>query len=261
MSKDITAILTEWDFEPDDIHVRIVPGDDGRDKVQLRVELGLLQMEIDGRPDGARPEQFESWLEYYEEMQRIHDSAHAGETRFTLEEQDCVRLWREGVQYYHRYLSFWHLASYALCARDTARNLRLFAFVRAHASQDRYKLQFDQWRPYVTMMHARASATPLLAEHKFAEALRLIESGIDGIRDFLEEYQQSHRAAECNELTDLERWRDETLVQQAHAEGPHGENAIQALRRRLEEAVKREEFEKAAQLRDEIRRWEGGQST
>ena len=66
MSKDISNLLNEWMYKPDEVMVRIVPGDDGRSKIQLRVDLGLLQMEMDGRPDGVRPEGFESWLEYYE---------------------------------------------------------------------------------------------------------------------------------------------------------------------------------------------------
>ena len=41
---------------------------------------------------------------------------------------------REGVQYYHRYLAAFHLQRYDLVARDTARNLRLFAFVVKHAA-------------------------------------------------------------------------------------------------------------------------------
>ena len=65
MSKDLTRLLSEWQFEPEDVLVRIVPGDDGRGKIQLRVDLGILQMEMDGRPDGVRPEGFDSWLDYY----------------------------------------------------------------------------------------------------------------------------------------------------------------------------------------------------
>ena len=48
MSKDITAILDGWDYEPDELQVRIVAGDDGRDKIQMRIDLGLIQMELDG---------------------------------------------------------------------------------------------------------------------------------------------------------------------------------------------------------------------
>jgi hypothetical protein len=159
MSKDITRILAGWDFVPDELSVRIVAGDDGRDKIQLRTDLGLMQMEFDDRPDGQRPGGFASWLELYEARQQ--EQAAAGE-RFQLAADDLGHLLREGVQYYHRYLSFWHLGRYDLCARDTQRNLRLFAFVREHTRDEKDKLQFDQWRPYVTMMHTRAVATPLV---------------------------------------------------------------------------------------------------
>lgn len=259
MSQDIASILADWKFDPEEICVRRILGDDGREKIQMRVELGVLQMEINGRPDGDRPESFESWLDYYEEKSRIHDAANPHGDPYKLQEADCVRLWREGVQYYHRYLSFWHLAMFELCSRDTARNLRLFAFVRKHADSDRHKLQFDQWRPYVTMMHTRAVATPLVTQKQFSEAIRAIESGIDAIRDFLEEYQQSGRASECVELVNLEQWRDEVAREEVNQLDPE-EKAVRQLRRELDEAVAREEFEEAARLRDEIRRLTSGQS-
>ena len=130
MSQDISRILKDWDYDPDEISARIVRGDDGREKIQLRVELGILQMEIDGRPDGARPENSESWLDHARKRQRLHDVSHPDGPPFRLNETQCMRLWREGVQYYHRYVAFWHLEQYGRCARDTARTLRLFAFVR-----------------------------------------------------------------------------------------------------------------------------------
>ncbi len=63
---------------------------------------------------------------------------------------------REGLQYYHRYLSAFHLERFDLVARDTARNLRLFAFVVKHAARQRDRIEFDRYRPYVEMMHCRA---------------------------------------------------------------------------------------------------------
>lgn len=253
MSNDLSKVLRDWQFRPDDVLVRIIPGEDGRGKVQLRVDLGILQMEMDGRPDGEHPEGFESWLDYYEYSQQSYDESHPDSAAFQLSEEDCLRLWREAVQYYHRYLSFWHLELYELCARDTARNLRLFAFVRAHASEDRHKLQFDQWRPYALMMHARAIATPLVQQRLFDEGLHAIESGIDGIREFLDDYDQSHRAEECVELVSLERWREEILSQEHRAAAARPKSALQVLRQKLEEAIAAEEFEEAARLRDEIR--------
>jgi hypothetical protein len=253
MSKDISRLLKEWEYMADEVMVRIIPGDDGRSKIQLRVDLGLLQMEMDGRPDGLRPEGCESWLEYYEQKQRAYDEAHPDGPPFELKPEDCARLWRESIQYYHRYLSFWHLDLFDLCARDTQRNLRLFAFIRAHAGNDQIKMQFDQWRPYVLMMYTRAAATPLLAQKAFGEGLRLIEAGIEGIRDFLDEYNQSHRAEECVELVSLERWREEIITREEQAAAARPKSKIDILRRKLDEAVAAEQFEEAARLRDEIR--------
>lgn len=254
MSNDLSHILNEWHFRPDDVLVRIIPGDDGRGKVQLRVDLGILQMEMDGRPDGLRPEGFESWFDFYEQKQHAYDETHPDAVPFMLGEDDCLRLWREAVQYYHRYLSFWHLDLYELCARDTARNLRLFTFVRAHAKDERHKLQFDQWRPYVLMMHARAVATPLLEQKLYEDSLRAIESGIEGIREFLDEYDQGDRAAECLELVSLERWRDDIISREERAAAARPKGAAQLLRQQLDAAIAAEEFEEAARLRDQIRK-------
>ncbi len=254
MSKDISRILERWDFEPENVIVRLVKGDDGRNKIQLRLDLGLLQMELDGRPDGLRPEGHKSWLEYYQKKQKLHDEANPDAAAFELDDEDCERLWREGIQYYHRYLSAWHLKLYGICARDTARNLRVFSFVRANAQEDRNKLQFDQWRPYVIMMNARSVATPLLGEGKYAEALTVIESGIDGIRDFLDDYNQGHRGDECVELMNLERWREDIVASESRAAEARPKTAVELLRRTLQEAVTTERFEEAARLRDEIRR-------
>ena len=63
----------------------------GRGKVQLRVDLGILQMEMNGRPDGHRPEGFESWLDYYEYLQQAHDETHPDSAPFLLSEEDCLR--------------------------------------------------------------------------------------------------------------------------------------------------------------------------
>ncbi len=162
-------------------------------------------------------------------------------------------LLREGVQYYHRYLSFWHLERYELCARDTARNLRLFAFVKEFATKDQDRLLFDQYRPYVTMMHAKAVATPLIQLQQFEAAIQVINAGISAIQKFLSEYGQSDRADRCGELTHLERWRDQILARKPALPAPPPD-PVDQLRSDLQQAVAEENFEEAARLRDELRR-------
>jgi hypothetical protein len=253
VSRDIARILDGWEFEPNQISVRIVKGDDGREKIQMRLELGLLQMELDGRPDGERPEGLESWLEVFRQRQRGHESPDPAAAPFELGPSDCELLLREGIQYYHRYLSFWHLKRYELCARDTNRNLRLFKFVREYAQREQDKRQFDQWRPYVTMMHTRAVATQLVEMSDYQAAIKAIEAGIEGIKRFLEEYNQTEHSEQCAELTHLVRWREElqTHVPPQPAEPP---DLVAQLRQQLGEAVAAERFEDAARIRDEIRR-------
>jgi hypothetical protein len=185
-----------------------------------------------------------------------------------LEPEDCAELLREGVQYYHRYVCFWHLGHYELCARDTERNLRLFAFVRGHARHDRDKLRFDQWRPYVTMMHARAVATPLVELEQWDAAERVLDAGIRGIERFLEEYNQVHQAAKVGELTFLRRWKEEIAakikmlthetaeVDAPTATAPAPIDRAAELRAEIESAVAEERYEEAALLRDELRQLE-----
>ena len=65
MSEDIAPILKEWDEDPDSEKIRIIVGSDGKEKIQIRVEFGMLQMESDGRPDGKRPYGKESLMKHY----------------------------------------------------------------------------------------------------------------------------------------------------------------------------------------------------
>ncbi len=250
MSKDIAVVLDGWDFVPGEMQVRIIPGDDGREKLQVRIDLGLLQLELDGRPDGQCPENAESLLDHLEA--RARQLAASGED-LNLSPDDCSELMREGIQYYHRYLALFHLQRYDLVARDTARNLRLFAFVVRHASRPRDRMQFDQYRPYVTMMHARALGMQAIQRGDHHGALRQIDAGIEAIRAFLRDYEQADKEDECQELGLLRAWR-----QQVERDRPIG--PVERLEQQLELAVALENFEEAARLRDQIRRLRGPSS-
>lgn len=258
MTLDISKVLSDWQFDPDEVTVRLIEGDDGREKLQLRLDLGLMQMEVDGRPDGRRIEGHDSWLDLHTARQREHDAANPDGAPYELRTEDCVELLREGVQYYHRYVSFWALQRYDLCARDTDRNLRLILFVRGHARAERDRMQFDQWRPYVAMMHARAVATPLNEAGDAEAALVAIDEGIERIHTFLADYGREEQADQVNELTFLKRWRREVAGAGVKGlPGPDDEpDPLEALRGRLAEAIETERYEDAADLRDELERLE-----
>jgi hypothetical protein len=244
LSKDITPILAGWEHDPDEMQVRIVTGDDGRDKIQMRLDLGLLQMEMAGRPDGRRPDGHESLLDLYE----ARSSSSAED--FALDISACAALMQEGRLYYQRYLAAFHLQRYDLVVRDTERNLRLFAFVVRHASRPRDKIEFDQYRPYVMMMRTRALALDSLAKNDPSQALAQIDEGIEGIRDFLKDYEQSDHEAECMELGFLLRWKRD--IESNRPRGP-----LERLEQQLELAVALEDYEEAARIRDQLVRLRG----
>jgi hypothetical protein len=245
LSKDIQPILAGWDYDPDELQVRIIAGDDGREKLQMRIDLGLIQLELAGRPDGRRPEGFESLLDVYEAR-----AAEAGAGEFSLDASACASLMREGVQYYHRYLAAFHLQRYDLVVRDTERNLRLFAFVVRHAARQRDRIEFDKYRPYVTMMRARAQSSDALSRGEHAAALAEIDRGIEGIRQFLRDYGHEENEAECMELGFLLRWRRQ--VERDRPVGP-----VERLEQQLALAIELEDYEEAARLRDQLQRLKG----
>jgi hypothetical protein len=247
VSQDITSILRGWDFNPEELHVRIVTGDDGKEKIQMRIDLGVLQMELAGRPDGERPHGCESLLDYHEARAR---TAIDASKEFALDHGACAQLMREGQQYYHRYLSAFHLQRFDIVSRDTERNLRLFAFVVKHATRQRDKIEFDQYRPYVTMMRARALALQALSRGDFSWALKEIDEGISRIRLFLREYHQEENESECTELGFLTRWRKE--VENDRPTGP-----VERLEQQLALAITLEDYEEAARLRDQIKQLRG----
>ena len=244
MSRDLRPILAGWDHEPGELQVRIIAGDDGNDQLQLRLDLGVLQMELHGRPDGRRPHGLESLLDHHESQSRAFDAA---EDAYTLDPSDCEELMREGVQYYHRYVALFHLGRNDLVVRDTDRNLRLFAFVRSHTSRRRDTLAFDQYRPYVTMMRTRAMVQQAIDRGEHIAAIASIDEGIAGIESFFREYEQEEHLADSQELTFL---RDLRRTIESEREVTPEDRVEEQLRN----AVAREDYEEAARLRDQLGR-------
>src|SRR5437763_5798092 len=130
MNFDISHLLEQWDYQPGEVAVRKFKAKDGSEKIQLRVDLGLLQMNATGRPDGKRPFGHESLLQHYqarlEKYRRTHGASDDG---FTLTAEDCAKLQQEAIQYHHRYICLFQLEDYAGVIRDTERNLQVFDFV------------------------------------------------------------------------------------------------------------------------------------
>jgi hypothetical protein len=255
MSLDIGDILNSWPFKPGEVNVRRIVGDDGREKIQLRLDLGLLQMETTGRPDGQRPNGHASLLAYYESLLEDHRERYGEEDKpFTLDSEACESLRAEGVMYYHRYLAAFVLGDYESVVRDTRRNLRLFDFCMRWAEDKREGLVLEQYRPYVIMMHARALCRLHQKHNRPQKALKALREAIGDIESFYQTYGQDEAVESSSELAILR-----AMARDVKASLPVDPKT--RLKRDLRKAVQEERYEDAARLRDELDQLAGsGQS-
>jgi tetratricopeptide (TPR) repeat protein len=259
MNHDISRILRDWPYSGSEVTVRKVEGLDGQPKIQMRLDLGILQMELAGRPDGNRPHGFESLLEYQRHRLERHTlRAEAGlpnddfqsdgdgtAGEFALDEEACSEMRSEAMQYYYRYLSLFHLGDYEAVLRDTQRNMEAFDFVRDHAGDPSDRFALEQFRPYVLMMHTRARACIHLEERQFDVALGIIDEGIEQIEEYLHDNGRDDLVESCRELQFLEEWRDRVSSNRPIS-------LEEKLRQELRMAVETENYERAAELRDQL---------
>jgi hypothetical protein len=245
-NKDIGSVLKGWDYEPGTINVRKISGADGHPKLQMRLDLGLLQMEMDGRPDGQRPHGFESLLEYFQSLLTEYKAGHDGsESGFHLSGDQCASLREEAVMYYHRYLSLFVLEEFPAVVRDTDRNLKVLDLCRRFGQSQQDRLVLEQYRPYITMMNARARASILNKEKKYTEALDAVREGMRDIKRFFKRFGQLEAYPHSSEVKVLKRFARE--LRRKLPVDP-----VKKLERQLEKAVETERYEEAAKLRDEL---------
>jgi hypothetical protein len=263
MSMDLNDLLRDWPHQPGQLQVRKITGRDGRQKIQLRIDMGLLQMEATGRPDGQRPDGAESLLELYQA--RAAETEAGGDT-FVLSVDELGELQAEGIQYYHRYVAMYQLEDWKAVVRDTRRNLEMFNFVAKYAPNEEAAWSVQQFRPYVLMMHTRAKAYLALSKDDHDSAISQVEKGIEKIERFVRENQQTEGEGDSvadgvddnPEVTVLREWLTELRKKQPASKPPVPVSSVpvtplERLRGEMEQAVKAEQYELAAELRDAIR--------
>ncbi len=241
---DLRRFLQSWPYDPDD-DARLTHGEDGREILQVRTPLGIEQHELDGRPDGARPHGMESVLEYY--LQRLERASAAGKgPEFELGPRECGELFNEGTLYYFRYVRLFQLKDWTRTIRDTSRNLRVFDLVKEYARRSEDQLYLEKWRPYIIRVNSSAAVMLQLEKGKYDEALRLAREAVEKL-EALEELEDETFAFERERS--LAALRE--LMVQVQKNRPLSE--LEQLEKQLRRAIERQEFERAAQLRDRIR--------
>jgi hypothetical protein len=247
MNFDISHLLEHWDYQPGQVVVRKFTGKDGVEKIQLRVDLGLLQMNAEGRPDGKHPLGHASLFDHFQARLYKHLAENEGsDSGFMLKAEDCSKLQLEALQYHHRYICLLQLEDYAGVVRDTERNLAVFDFVQKHAESEDLAWSVQQFRPQLLMIHTRAKATESLRTKDYNTAIQQIEDGLTKIRDFYREHSRGDLLDQSGELNYLRNWLEEISSARPLTKREELEKA-------LNDAVNNEDYEKAAQMRDALR--------
>jgi tetratricopeptide (TPR) repeat protein len=246
MNLDISEILDQWNFDSEN-NARKIMGADGKERIQVRLELGLMQMHCDGRPDGKRPHNKESLFNYHRKMLDQYIAIHGSDEGFKLDNHMCAELRQEGLLYYNRYLVLFQMEDYLRTARDTQRNTRLLDFVNQYASSKEDKTMLEQYHPYVIRMNSAALALYHVDRDRYSEALMTIRRGIEKIKRLAGVESSifvSERKRSLHMLREMEKEIDQMR--------PLSKEEIMI--NKLNKAINEERYEDAAHLRDELKK-------
>lgn len=247
MGLDLDELLTDWVCTPGEICARQVAGRDGGEFVQLKVDLGALQMFTAGRPAGGDYQNCASVFDYVRRILRGAQTP-AAETWKELE--------RELTHFNYRRLAFSALADQAArqqdwpaakrdllrALRDTDACLERIRFLQEHRGTGGE----TSLRPTLTFNRARLASQLNIVEGLPDEAIEWAEIGAEELETALAEMgaEDEQRGQDPGVLYLRE------LAQRLRHE--HG--VKQTLRERLRNAIDSEDYEAAARLHTELGR-------
>ena len=251
MRRDIDEAIQGWPYEPEpgEVIAREVRARDGRTVLQIRVELGVLQLEVE-RParrrrgrTGSPPTSTTSAT-----APPAAGSAPGGKAPpWTMSPEHCAEADREFVQFYHRRVAWLALQRYDKALLDADHTLALMDFVAEHGIDEEYIASHERFRGLVLFHRTQAAAALALERRKPEEAIDVVREGIDRLA--------AHQEAGPPTTTQDESPNQPLIEQLRVLEQEIRKNfAVEkTLREQLDEAVAREDYERAARLRDQIR--------
>ena len=247
MNRDIGSILHEWPYDDQEgLQVRQVEAEDGRPLLHMRIDMGLIQMEMTGRPDGARPHGDESCLVHYQGAAEKHRADQGWYEGFEIDAEDCAQLQQEALQYYHRRVACLSLQQYQQAMADADHNLGILDLLKAFAvTRDDWVLS-EQYRAFILSHRIQAEALLNVQNENVDQALTVLQRGLDQLREVFVDQEREDKfgdSVEAAVLTDL----------QHKLEGRFATSHRQRLEIRLDDALRREDVDEVAELRAQLR--------
>lgn len=233
LEDDISPILGRWEFSDGIPRVRFLDGIGENRRIQIRLEAGIMQFELQGRPDGKHPEGAESWLEFWTASTE------------KLVQNECEILRGEILLYHQRAAAFLMLEDFASVVRDCDRNLFAIDFVWSRATRGADLQPFDAIRIATVLLRTRAEASMCIRIRDTQGALAAIDRGLANLHGGA---GSSHRLSEddSSEASTLRAMRDALVPKLPSSQRVDLES-------RLKHALRMENYELAAILRNELR--------
>lgn len=243
-SEDIDHVLRNWEYDAEGINVRKCLGSDGRQVLQMRLDLGILQLEETGRPDGQRPGGKDTYYDYLvSQAQSLGDDMQ-------LTEEQCAEVDREFLQFYHRRICWLQLREFGKAVVDADHTLALMDLSKKYSPDEQWTMSHEQYRPIVIFHRTQAAALQMLEERGAEAAVEEANKGLAKLREFHEEYAPEEEFEELEIVIRLTELRES--LRQKFEVG-------MTLAEQLEDAIATEKYELAARLRDELaKRNDGG---
>ncbi|MCA9260186.1 MAG: UvrB/UvrC motif-containing protein [Planctomycetales bacterium] len=234
---DFGRLLKDWPFHHGAPMVRLVAAGDGREVLQMRVDMGLLQLEIEGRPDGECPHGFPTYYDY------LVAAAFEEGDQFALDPSRCTEVDREFYQYYHRRVCWLTLKRYGLARVDAEHSLNLMDFSSANAPDQEWAMMHEQYRPFIMLHCIQAHALEALEASEPMLAVERLDEGMQRLQQVLAQHQEDEVAVGDGFVEKLAEMRT-SIVDQFNM-GP-------TLTEQLAEAIASEQYERAARIRDRL---------
>lgn len=247
MTLDLDELTLGWDCPVGEMRARIIVGRDGDEVLQVRLDLGVMQMTLTERPDGRRYRGLPTTADFIEHELRV------GSEQVT--DADWRELQREMQQHNYRRLAYCTLAEDALNDNDRVAICRYIggALDDTRACLRRIKLAdhhgpanlvSTSLQPTLLFDQARLLSQLQVVEGHFEDAIENAETGADQLDELLAAlgYDEEQREDDPGVRYLLDLGRQLRLEY----------GISQTLRERLQQALDDEDFETAAELRDKL---------
>ncbi|QGJ71523.1 DNA helicase UvrBC [Planctomycetales bacterium 10988] len=238
MPKDLDHILEDWPYKPGEVQARLLHAEDGREVIQVRVDLGVLQLEVEKRPDGMRPYGYETYSDY------LKNELLGQPGSFVLSDLQQSEVDREFLQYYQRRICWLAIRKFERAVSDADHNLELLDCVGQCAPSEQWLAAHEQYRPFILFHRTQAASMAHLEAGRGPEdAVQEINRGLDRLRGVFEQHSAEDLYEENEMVQRLIHMRD--ALREEYEVGL-------TLEEQLEQAIEEEDYELAAKLRDQL---------